>query len=85
MGRPARFRLPRAHRGRRNTLTPVPPSLPSEAVVRGHRAGLLRAADYSALFQCETLDDVKLNLVKEGEGGGGVAAGGEMRHPRAAA
>lgn len=53
--------------------------------MRGHRAGLLRAADYSALFQCETLDDVKLNLVKEGEGGGGVAAGGEMRHPRAAA
>ena len=53
--------------------------------MRGHRAGLLRAADYSALFQCETLDDVKLNLVKEGEGGGGVAAGGEMRPPRAAA
>ena len=53
--------------------------------MRGHRTGLLTMADYNNLTQCEGMDDVKLNLVKEGEGGGGVAAGGEMRPPRAAA
>ena len=37
----------------------------TEAVVRGHKAGLLRQNDYHNLFQCETLDDLKLNLVRE--------------------
>lgn len=36
----------------------------AEAVVRGHKSGLLTAADYNNLSQCETLDDVKLNLVR---------------------
>ena len=40
--------------------------------MRGHRAGLLRAADYNNLYQCETLEDVKLNLVR-----GKVEKGGE--------
>lgn len=34
-----------------------------EAIVRGHRAGFLTVADYNNLSQCESLDDVKLNLV----------------------
>ncbi|CAK9322646.1 unnamed protein product [Citrullus colocynthis] len=33
-----------------------------EAIVRGHRAGLLTAADYNNLCQCETLDDIKMHL-----------------------
>jgi len=33
-------------------------------VVRGHRSGLLTAADYNNLAQCESLDDIKLNLVR---------------------
>jgi V-type H+-transporting ATPase subunit d len=33
-----------------------------EAAVRGHRAGLLTAADYGALAQCESLEDVRLFL-----------------------
>jgi hypothetical protein len=33
-----------------------------EAIVRGYRAGLLTAADYNNLCQCETLEDVKLHL-----------------------
>jgi V-type H+-transporting ATPase subunit d len=33
-----------------------------EAVVRGHRSGLLTSADYNNLAQCETLDDIKLHL-----------------------
>ncbi|KAF5841910.1 vacuolar H+ ATPase V0 sector, subunit D [Dunaliella salina] len=33
-----------------------------EALVRGHKAGLLSVADYNNLSQCETLDDIKLNL-----------------------
>nr|GMD58119.1 V-type proton ATPase subunit D2 [Ipomoea batatas] len=33
-----------------------------EAIARGHRAGLLTAADYNNLCQCETLDDVKMHL-----------------------
>ena len=37
----------------------------TEAVVRGHKAGLLRQNDYHNLFQCETLEDLKLNLVSE--------------------
>jgi len=41
-------------------------------VVRGHKAGLLHVPDYNNLTQCETLDDVKLNLVRcTGWGGGG--------------
>ena len=40
------------------------PFLPHvDAVVRGHRSGLLTAADYNNLAQCESLDDIKLNLV----------------------
>jgi len=33
-----------------------------EAVVRGHKSGLLSTADYNNLCQCETLEDVKLHL-----------------------
>lgn len=33
-----------------------------EAIVRGYRAGLLTAADYNNLCQCETLDDIKMHL-----------------------
>ncbi|KAK9822704.1 hypothetical protein WJX81_004748 [Elliptochloris bilobata] len=33
-----------------------------DGVVRGHRSGLLTTADYNNLCQCETLDDIKLNL-----------------------
>ncbi|GLC44335.1 V-type proton ATPase subunit d1 [Pleodorina starrii] len=33
-----------------------------EAIVRGHRSGLLTVADYNNLSQCETLDDIKMNL-----------------------
>ncbi|KAI6700581.1 hypothetical protein NL676_014905 [Syzygium grande] len=33
-----------------------------EAIVRGHRASLLTAADYNNLCQCETLDDIKMHL-----------------------
>ena len=39
------------------------PSCCADAVVRGHRSGLLTTADYNNLCQCETLDDIKLNLV----------------------
>ncbi len=35
-----------------------------DGVVRGHRSGLLTTADYNNLCQCETLDDIKLNLVR---------------------
>mmetsp|Transcript_18805 Transcript_18805/g.56846 ORF Transcript_18805/g.56846 Transcript_18805/m.56846 type:complete len:352 (-) Transcript_18805:134-1189(-) len=34
----------------------------TDAVVRGHRTGLLSSADYNNLAQCESLDDIKLNL-----------------------
>ena len=33
-----------------------------EAIVRGYRGGLLTTADYNNLCQCESLDDIKLNL-----------------------
>jgi len=33
-----------------------------EAIVRGNRSGLLTAADYNNLCQCETLDDIKMHL-----------------------
>ncbi|KAJ4973381.1 hypothetical protein NE237_006555 [Protea cynaroides] len=33
-----------------------------EAIVRGHRSGLLTAADYNNLCQCETLEDIKMHL-----------------------
>lgn len=36
---------------------------PAEAIVRGHRSGLLTVAEYNNLCQCESLDDIKLNLV----------------------
>lgn len=35
-----------------------------EALVRGYRSGLLTAADYNNLSQCDNLDDVKLHLVR---------------------
>ena len=35
----------------------------ADAVVRGHRSGLLTSSDYNNLAQCESLDDIKLNLV----------------------
>ena len=35
-----------------------------EGLVRGYRGGLLSAADYNNLSQCENLDDVKLHLVR---------------------
>ena len=36
-----------------------------EATVRGCMGGFLRAEDYSNLQQCETLEDIKLYLVKK--------------------
>ncbi|CAK9186132.1 unnamed protein product [Ilex paraguariensis] len=33
-----------------------------EAIVRGYRSGMLTAADYNNLCQCETLEDIKLHL-----------------------
>eukprot|EP00775_Hariotina_reticulata_P002761 gene2761-3055_t len=33
-----------------------------EAILRGHRSGLLTVPDYNNLTQCEALDDIKLNL-----------------------
>lgn len=43
------------------------PGLPctcyAEAIVRGHKSGLLTVPDYNNLTQCEALDDIKLNLV----------------------
>lgn len=33
-----------------------------EAIVRGYRSGLLTAADYNNLCQCESLDDIKMHL-----------------------
>lgn len=34
----------------------------AEAIVRGHKLGLLTTADYNNLSQCDTLDDIKLYL-----------------------
>lgn len=34
----------------------------NEAIVRGHRTGLLKVGDYNNLQQCENLEDVKMNL-----------------------
>lgn len=36
----------------------------TEAIVRGFRTGFLKDADYHHLTQCETLEDVKLNLAE---------------------
>ena len=36
-----------------------------ESIVRGHRSGLLTVPDYNNLCQCENLEDIKLNLVRE--------------------
>ncbi|MFS7972237.1 putative ATPase, V0 complex, c/d subunit, V-type ATP synthase subunit C [Helianthus anomalus] len=33
-----------------------------EAIVRDQRSGLLTAADYNNIYQCETLDDIKMHL-----------------------
>ncbi|PRQ26721.1 putative ATPase, V0 complex, c/d subunit [Rosa chinensis] len=33
-----------------------------EAIIRRHRAGFLTAANYNNLCQCETLDDIKIDL-----------------------
>lgn len=38
----------------------------AEAIVRGHKSGLLTVPDYNNLTQCEALDDIKLNLVSTG-------------------
>lgn len=40
-----------------------------EGVVRGHRSGFLTAADYNNLCQCESLEDLKLNLTASDYGG----------------
>jgi len=40
-----------------------------EAIVRGYKSGLLAAADYNNLCQCESLDDIKLNLTGTDYGG----------------
>ena len=40
-----------------------------EAILRGYRSGLLTAADYNNLCQCETLEDVKLHLTGTDYGG----------------
>ena len=45
------------------TARPPPPPL-AEAIVRGHKSGLLTVPDYNNLTQCEALDDIKLNLVR---------------------
>lgn len=42
----------------------TPACCPAEAIVRGHRGGLLTVPDYNNLTQCEALDDIKLNLVR---------------------
>lgn len=34
----------------------------TDAVVRGHRTGLLSSAEYNSIAQCESLEDIKLNL-----------------------
>ena len=34
----------------------------TEAVLRGYRTGFLKDSDYHHLTQCETLDDIKMNL-----------------------
>ena len=39
------------------------PAPAAEAVVRGHKLGLLTTADYNNLCQCESLEDIKLYLV----------------------
>ena len=36
----------------------------AEAVCRGYKLGLLTTADYNNICQCETLDDIKLYLVR---------------------
>ena len=42
--------------------------------MRGNRSGLLTAADYNNLGQCESLEDIRLHLVR---GGGEGMGGGE--------
>lgn len=37
----------------------------AEGVVRGFKLGLLTSADYNNLSQCESLDDIKLYLVRK--------------------
>ena len=32
--------------------------------MRGYRSGLLTAADYNNLCQCESLDDIRMHLVR---------------------
>lgn len=39
-----------------------------EAIVRGYKGGLLSAADYNNLSQCETTDDIKLHLASTAYG-----------------
>eukprot|EP00992_Anisonema_acinus_P015330 TRINITY_DN9708_c0_g1_i2.p2 TRINITY_DN9708_c0_g1~~TRINITY_DN9708_c0_g1_i2.p2 ORF type:complete len:197 (+),score=63.92 TRINITY_DN9708_c0_g1_i2:65-655(+) len=35
---------------------------PVEAIIHGHRCGILRTEDYSNIAQCDTLEDMKLHL-----------------------
>jgi len=56
------------------------PAVCADGVVRGHRSGLLTTADYNNLCQCETLDDIKLNLVRRS-----LFRGPSARPPRPAA
>lgn len=53
-------------------LSPPPSShldTTTEAIVRGHKVGgMLTAVDYNNLTQCESLDDIKLNLVRRSLG-----------------
>lgn len=44
-------------------MLPAEPADAAEAIVRGHKSGLLTVPDYNNLTQCEALDDIKLNLV----------------------
>ena len=68
---------------------PFPPPAAAEAVVRGHKLGLLTTADYNNLCQCETLEDIKLYLVlrtagrgaERGEAGERVLDAGSRGNP----
>lgn len=44
--------------------TPLTRMIYAEGLVRGHKGVLLTTAQYNSLQQCETLDDIKLFLVR---------------------
>jgi hypothetical protein len=56
----------------RRLTAPCPLAL-AEAIVRGHKSGLLTVPDYNNLTQCEALDDIKLNLVRAMAAAAGAA------------